>query len=406
MDESRRASFGVARQGVVRLVVDELMRTIETRPRVTAGHEEATCLAAVGAVRELFGGSAPTNAELTDLIGLSSEQASELAAAVHAIAESSGQCAQGLRPASSGRSRTTAAGMTARAIAPSCKVRHATRRLDCGTHSPLRHTAVTPSTTRLASLVRCAAFALGAICSTARADPDTLWRLIDTRCVPEALAGAAPAPCARVDLSPDRDHGWVALKDLKGPLQFLLMPTARITGIENPSLESPTATNYFAQAWRERDLLDARHGSPLARDAVSLTVNSRARRSQNQLHIHISCVRPELRARLLAAQADIAPTWAPLPGGWLRHAWFVRRVETTTLDAVDPFADVEAHVPGAAVDMGAMTIGVVATRFDDGKDGFVLMASAVDPADPSSGSAEDDLQDHACTLVGAAPAPR
>ncbi len=76
------------------LELDELMRTIETWPRVTAGHEEATCLAAVGAVRELFGGSAPTKAEPTDLIGLSYEQASELAAAVHAIAESSGQCAQ------------------------------------------------------------------------------------------------------------------------------------------------------------------------------------------------------------------------------------------------------------------------------------------------------------------------
>ncbi len=81
-------------------------------------------------------------------------------------------------------------------------------------------------------------------------------------------------------------------------------------------------------------------------------------------------------------------------------------METTTLDAVDPFADVEAHVSGAAVNMGAMIIGVVATRFDDGKNGFVLMASAVDPADPSSGSAEDDLQDRACTLVGTTPAPR
>ena len=69
------------------LELDELIRTVETWPRVAAGSEETTCLAAVGAVRELFGGSAPPRAELTELIGLSYEQASELAAAVHAIAE-------------------------------------------------------------------------------------------------------------------------------------------------------------------------------------------------------------------------------------------------------------------------------------------------------------------------------
>jgi CDP-diacylglycerol pyrophosphatase len=270
---------------------------------------------------------------------------------------------------------------------------------------------VTTASTRLSavlSLPRCVALVLLAACAAAHADPDTLWRLIDTRCVPESLAGAAPVPCVRVDLAPDRDHGWVALKDIRGALQYLLMPTARITGIENPGLEAATATNYVAQAWRERDLLDLRHGSPLARDAVSLTINSRTRRSQNQLHIHISCVRPELRARLLAAQSGIAPTWAPLPGGWLRHAWFVRRVEAPTLEGVNPFADVAANVPGAAADMGAMTIGVVAATFSDGKDGFVLMASAFDPADPSSGSAEDDVQDHSCAIVGpeAASAPQ
>ncbi len=69
------------------LELDELIRTVETWPCVAAGSSEATCLAAVGAVRELFGGSAPPRAELTKLIGLSYEQASELATAVHAIAE-------------------------------------------------------------------------------------------------------------------------------------------------------------------------------------------------------------------------------------------------------------------------------------------------------------------------------
>jgi len=69
------------------LELDELIRTVETWPRVAAGSEETTRMAAVGALRELFGGSAPPRAELTELVGRSYEQASELAAAVYALAE-------------------------------------------------------------------------------------------------------------------------------------------------------------------------------------------------------------------------------------------------------------------------------------------------------------------------------
>jgi CDP-diacylglycerol pyrophosphatase len=248
------------------------------------------------------------------------------------------------------------------------------------------------------------AFALAS--APASADPDALWTIIDTRCVPEFNAGRAPEPCARIQMSPDRDHGWVLLKDRNGALQYLLMPTARITGIESPLIEDSGAPNLVAQAWRSRDLLDLRNGRPLPRDAVSLTVNSRLRRSQNQLHIHISCVQAELRARLLAAQDEIAADWSPLPGGWLRHRWFVRRIPASGLDGINPFADVAAHVPGAAEDMGRVTLGVVAAGFRDGSEGFVLMASIADPADPSSGSAEGDLQDHGCAVLDPVPAPQ
>lgn len=255
-------------------------------------------------------------------------------------------------------------------------------------------------TPRLLLLLRAAALMAFAAASTAaHADRDALWHIIDTQCVPEATAGAEPAPCARVQLHPDRNHGFVLLKDRNGVLQYLLMPTARITGIESPLLEQLGATNYFAEAWRARELLDQRNGAPLPRDAVSLTVNSIERRSQDQLHIHISCVQPELRARLLAAQDEISMTWAPLPGGWLRHTWFVRRVEAPTLDGVNLFVDAAAHVPGDAADMSQVTVGVVAAQFADGHEGFVLMASRFDPADRSSGTAEGDIQDHDCAIV-------
>lgn len=251
---------------------------------------------------------------------------------------------------------------------------------------------------RAATLLLWLAGASGAAC----ADSNALWHLIDTLCVPHAAAAEPPPPCARTVLQPDREHGWMVLKDRNGRLQYLAMPTAPIAGIESPLLTRADTTNYFARAWASRDLLDKRNGAPLPRQAVSLTVNSRPRRSQNQLHIHISCVQPELRARLLAAQSEIGRQWSELRGGWVGHRWWIRRIDVgpdDTLDGVDPFRDVRAGVPDAASDMGLETIGVVALRFADGRDGFVLMASRFDAEDGSSGSAEGDLQDHSCRVL-------
>jgi CDP-diacylglycerol pyrophosphatase len=70
------------------------------------------------------------------------------------------------------------------------------------------------------------------------------------------------------------------------------------------------------------------------------------------------------------------------------------------LDAVNPFADVAANVPEFSADKGHVTIAAVGVNFRDGRDGFVLMASLMNPADRSSGSAEEDVQDHDCRILG------
>ena len=253
---------------------------------------------------------------------------------------------------------------------------------------------------RVTELLPAVVLLLIALASTsARADRNVLWKIINEQCMPAFAAGESPKPCARVEIPSDREHGWVLLKDRRGVLQFLLMPSSRIAGIESPALEEANATHYLAQAWRSRDLLDQLHGHPLPRDAVSLTVNSARNRSQDQLHIHISCVRRDVRARLLAAQDEISEAWSPLQGGWMRRAWFVRRIDEAVLARLNPFVDVAEHVPEAAADMGRATIGVVAATFKDGKEGFVLIASLFDQSDSASGSAEDDIQEHSCRIL-------
>jgi len=57
-------------------------------------------------------------------------------------------------------------------------------------------------------------------------------------CVPHQQIFASPAPCAEVDLT----TGYVLLKDPDpfAPTHFLLTPKARITGIKDPVLLSPS----------------------------------------------------------------------------------------------------------------------------------------------------------------------
>src|ERR1700723_3475452 len=89
------------------------------------------------------------------------------------------------------------------------------------------------------------------------------------------------------------DKGFVVLKDITGIAQFLLIPTARISGIEDPEILDPQATNYWDAAWRARYFVDERLPTSLPRDAVSLAINSSVGRTQDQLHIHIDCIRPD-----------------------------------------------------------------------------------------------------------------
>jgi CDP-diacylglycerol pyrophosphatase len=145
------------------------------------------------------------------------------------------------------------------------------------------------------------------------ADPDALWKLVHDKCVPGQEQKGDPAPCALVDLREGDAKGYVVLKDLIGATEYLLIPTARVSGIESASLLAPEAPNYFADAWRERSYTERAAQHPLPHQTISLAINSAFGRSQNQLHIHIDCIRADVRAVLQRQLAVIGDSWAPYP---------------------------------------------------------------------------------------------
>jgi CDP-diacylglycerol pyrophosphatase len=232
-------------------------------------------------------------------------------------------------------------------------------------------------------------------------DPDALWKIVHERCVPDQIAHDDPAPCAKVVLTPDEAKGWVVLKDRDGAEQFLVIPTAKITGIEDRAILAPDATNYFRAAWAARGDMLAKLGRDLPRDDISLAINSPFGRSQNQLHIHIDCIRADVRDVLRARQAEIGQHWAPLGTTLAGHPYSARRIDDADLDAANPFWLLAAEEGIGAAGIGEHTLVVVGASFADGHDGFVALDDHYDAASGDRASGEE-LQDHGC---GLAPAP-
>ena len=231
---------------------------------------------------------------------------------------------------------------------------------------------------RLAAGAALLAF-FAAPCSAA--DPNALWQIVGGQCVPDEQQNHSPKPCAEVDLS----GGYAVLKDIVGDTQFLLIPTTRVTGIESPEILAPHAPNYFEAAWQARHFVDERAHQELARDDLSLVINSKDRRSQNQLHIHVDCVRQDVQAALRENASAVSPHWAPFPEKLVGHDYMAMRVGQPDLTQANPFLLLADGIPGARDDMGSYTLAVVGQP-----GGFVLLAG--------HGWGEA-LQDHACALA-------
>lgn len=228
---------------------------------------------------------------------------------------------------------------------------------------------------------------------TALADPNALWTIVHDQCVPDEYARGNPAPCALVDVAVSERDGYAVLKDLVGATQYLLIPTERISGIESPELLDGDAPNYFAAAWRARTFVEQRAGRALPRDWISLAINSAASRSQNQLHVHVDCVRADVRAALARHVGGLGPGWTPFPEPLAGHRYLATTVPSDDLDGVSPFHLLADGVEGARADMGLQTLVAVGWYLADGRPGFVLLTDRADPAAGNRASGEQ-LQDH------------
>jgi len=250
----------------------------------------------------------------------------------------------------------------------------------------------------MCKILRWTALALGFALPTwtppASANPNALWEIVHDKCSVHEELLHSPLPCTIVN----RTAGYAVLKGIVGATQFLLIPTARVAGIEDPAILLPAAPNYWQAAWDARNNVEALAGRALPRDDVALAINSTFARTQNQLHIHVDCIAPAVRTALREHGSEIGPAWAPFPEPLFGHPYRAMRVETLTRPGAEPFELLAGGIPGARQSMGSESLVVVGTIFPTGETGFYLLETRADETTGNRGFGED-LQDHSCAVA-------
>jgi CDP-diacylglycerol pyrophosphatase len=258
------------------------------------------------------------------------------------------------------------------------------------------------STSKKWSVAIAAALALGSATmsvTNARAfGRFALWAVINELCIPNYTKTGNPFPCLSIEGDP-KTSGVAIVPDLWSATQILAVPTIRVPGIESPAVFSADGPRWFEEAWSARRFVFRSLARVLPREDIGLAINSRLARTQDQLHIHVDCLRPEVRSALTLLEPQLSAEWSTTPVTLQGKRYFARLLDHSSLDGENPFRLV-ADGPGRGEpNLGRITIAVVPSTRSDSERAFILLAGHFSRSQPGSGHSEDIL-DHSCKIAG------
>ncbi len=213
-------------------------------------------------------------------------------------------------------------------------------------------------------------------------DPGDLWRVVHDLCAPMNRVTGLPLPCLKFD----RPHGFAVLRAPGDITRIIVVPTRKIAGVESPLLLRENAQNLWLEAWRHRGAVTAAADRPLAWDDIGMAVNSQEQRTQDQLHIHVDCIFPQLK-RALEAHPPSENHWSELDLRPWADRYRVKRLGANGLDR-NIFRMIADEIPGARTHMGDHSVAVIGFGSGPGE-GFVVM-------DNGDGGHAEELLDHRC----------
>lgn len=217
-----------------------------------------------------------------------------------------------------------------------------------------------------------------------------LWAIVSQQCMPNQLQNKNPSPCIKVDIN----NHYALFTDSNGPYHELVIPTNKISGIESPELLKANIPSYFALAWENRFHFSEQNNLPIKNDWMSLAINSKYGRSQEQLHIHIACLRPDVHQTLMLLEKSVSENWTPLSQKIVGHQYIARKLVDADLTKEDPVKLLMQYVSAHGDDISHYGLGVVATP----EGNLMLLASRFKLSQLTLGSV-GEIQDYRCALA-------
>ena len=229
--------------------------------------------------------------------------------------------------------------------------------------------------------------------SVSAANRGELWFVVHDMCLPAYQSIGVAFPCLEVNIANGLERGFVVLQTPSSAAHVLVVPTNRISGIESPALQSQDAPNYWQAAWDARRFVEQGARRQLPRDKIGMAINSAASRSQDQLHIHVSCIAPAVAEFLRRHQAEIRESWFPLRLRLAGHRFVAMKIESDSLAKVDPFKLLASGLPSEKLSLDRQTLAVIGATFRNGKSGFYFLANDTRASPRDTVSAEALLDD-------------
>ena len=233
---------------------------------------------------------------------------------------------------------------------------------------------------------------LFAVPASAGSDPtrDVLWMALKTCVLAKTLANRT-FPCLAVDLGNGERPGTAVLRAPGEPTHIVVMPTDTVSGLESAPLRGSRGVAYWRAALSARHFVAESLNNRVPEADIGLAVNSARGRSQDQLHIHLDCLRPKVLDALNTHGRAVGRAWAPFPVPLAGDRFQAMRVRAAEVEAFNPFVAI-THLPGRR-DLTRTSFAAVATRPDDPEPGLILLAYRARQA-----SAED-IMDHGCAIA-------
>jgi CDP-diacylglycerol pyrophosphatase len=218
-----------------------------------------------------------------------------------------------------------------------------------------------------------------------------LRQIVQNQCVLNWKQRHDPSPCERVFLADPNgsDSGYAILQDPAGGAHYLLVPTQTMPGLDRSELLDPDAPNYFAEAWRARDLLSKFVGHAVPRGDVGLVVNTAQTRSYDQFHIHIECLRQDAADALRSVASSVSDVWSPVVVGGATFQ--ALRIASDSLDGSNLYESLATLKPGTAQHLRDYTLVAVGVQSLSGP-GFIVLTG--------TGPTGEILLDSTCAVAG------